>query len=69
MSSKSVSGRLRKRFWKEVKEEFPHDYALQTVHFARRLIDTDIRGLTPEEIVEYFRKAGERFRSRSRRSH
>ncbi len=47
---------------KEVKKEFPNDYALQQVHLARLIIEEKTKGMSTEEFMDYLKNAVKRFK-------
>jgi len=44
----------QERIWAEVREEFPHDDTLQQVHFVRLCHSREVRGMTPQQRIEFF---------------
>jgi hypothetical protein len=49
---------------REVKREFPNSYGLQQVHLARLIIEEKTKGLSPKEIIKFYRKYGELMKER-----
>jgi len=43
------------RLWEKAKKDFPHNPALQEVHYARLIIHEETKGMSPKEFVKYIK--------------
>lgn len=43
------------KLWEKVKKDFPHDPALQEVHYARLKIHEQTKGMTLQEYIDYIK--------------
>jgi len=61
---KKISKNHLRELEREVKREFPNSYGLQQVHLARLIIEEKTKGLSPKEIIKFYRKYGELMKER-----
>ena len=59
----------KKQIWEEVRSEFPDDAVMQEVHYVRLLHYRQTKGLSAQERVRFFARAGKRKRVSSRAAH
>jgi hypothetical protein len=50
------SFKLPEKLKKETEREFPSDFALQQIHFARAILREETRGMSKEEVINYYRR-------------
>jgi hypothetical protein len=53
----------KKQIWEEVRREFPDDAVMQEIHYVRLLHYHQTKGLSAQERVRFFARAGERARA------
>ena len=64
MNNEKISKNHLRELEREVKREFPNSYGLQQVHLARLIIEEKTKGLSPKEIIKFYRKYGELMKER-----
>lgn len=42
--------------WEKVQKDFPHDPALQEIHYARLKIREETKNMSSEQFIEYIRE-------------
>ncbi len=48
--------KIAEKLKREIEEEFPYDFALQQVHFARAILREEIKGMSKKKVIKYYRR-------------
>ena len=50
----------KEQLWEEVRKEFPDDEMMQEIHYVRLLHHHQTKGLSPQELIQFFEKSGKK---------